>query len=69
MIDSRVIGEVPDSLPDYTEICPQCKTPLSHEDEGYGFAFGGGLGHYWTCPNEQCEWFVKWLDPKENSGR
>lgn len=63
----RILGEVPDSLPDYTQVCPKCRAVLSYEDEGYGFAFGGGLGQYMSCPNDECDWFVKWLDQEEET--
>lgn len=63
----RMLGEAPDSLPDYTPLCPRCKAVIDEGlDSGYGFAFGGGLGQYMSCPNDGCDWFVKWLDPDDH---
>jgi hypothetical protein len=59
----RIIGgPVQFSDPDYTERCPLCLAKLADEDHGYGFAFGGGIGSYITCPEDGCEWFVKEID-------
>ncbi len=44
--------------------CPLCKTPIEDDDynPGYGIAYGGGLGTYWVCSNDACDWFFKELD-------
>lgn len=63
----RILGTVSMVLPDYTEVCPKCRVELSDEEMGYGLAYGGGLGRYWCCSNPDCDWFVKWLDPKEET--
>lgn len=62
----RMLGTAPAALSDYTQVCPDCGARLGEtEDSGYGFAYGGGLGQYMSCPNDDCNWFVKWLDPLE----
>jgi hypothetical protein len=61
----RQIGTSPDTDDDYIQRCPVCRAVLTYEDQGYGLAFGGGLGQYMTCSTENCTWFVKWLDADE----
>jgi hypothetical protein len=49
---------------DYVELCPKCNTRMNDDDHGYGFAFGGGIGVYISCPN--CDWFIKEIDSEES---
>ena len=34
--------------------------------EGYGSAYGGGIGHYIFCSNSECDWVYKWLERKRS---
>ena len=45
----------------YSE-CPKCgnKTVMT----GYGLA-GGGMGTYWSCETEDCDYFLKEQDKAE----
>ena len=62
----RFLGEPPNSDKDYVAWCPKCgrRLPEGH-CEGYGFAMGGGMGHYIYCNNPKCDWFYKMLDAEE----
>lgn len=44
--------------PPTTDKCPKCGSPIS---QGYGMAFGG-MGAYWYCEPEECNWFYKIMD-------
>ena len=58
-------GEPPLTSADETrEFCPKCFIEVTDADTGYGLAFGG-MGTYWTCDNEDCDWFYKIMDPNE----
>jgi hypothetical protein len=43
--------------------CPKCLTEITGEP-GYGLAYGG-IGTYWVCDADNCEWFFKKMDDEE----
>ncbi len=45
------------------EFCPKCLERIDSEP-GYGLAFGG-MGTYWACEQDNCDWFYKIMDPAE----
>jgi len=49
------------------EHCPQCGKVLDNECTGYGLAYGGGVGMYQFCQNNDCNWFWKHLDREGES--
>jgi hypothetical protein len=62
----RTLGTEPNYDANYKASCPVCGSDIDRlECEGYGLAFGGGLGSYLFCPAEDCKWFYKWLDAEE----
>jgi len=58
----KVVGTPPNTDKDYVSWCPKCGRRLMDHDEGYGLAYGGGIGHYIFCSNSKCDWVYKWLD-------
>lgn len=61
-LNAQFIGEPPNYDSDYNSFCPQCGRRLTGNTEGYGFAYGVGVGHYLFCSNGKCNWFYKMLD-------
>ena len=61
----QFLGEEPRIDKDYQEFCPKCGRRLNPNDNGYGFAYGGGTGSYIYCNNPNCDWFYKMLDCEE----
>jgi hypothetical protein len=45
-----------------TDKCPKCGSETTF---GYGLA-GGGMGVYWLCLNDDCDYFHKEQDPPED---
>ena len=43
--------------------CPKCLEEIA-DDPGYGLAFGG-MGVYWFCEQDGCDWFYKIMDADE----
>jgi hypothetical protein len=41
--------------------CPKCKQPVVM---GYGLA-GGGIGPYWACETDECDFFYKKQDSED----
>lgn len=64
-VNGLFIGEPPNTDPSYRAFCPMCGRVLSERAEGYGLAYGGGVGHYQYCCNSKCDWFYKMLDADE----
>lgn len=68
-IDESAVGEKSRGEPylqstDGTRtFCPKCFKEFFEDDTGYGLAFGG-MGVYYTCGNEDCDWFYKIMDPE-----
>jgi hypothetical protein len=66
-VDSHILGEPPNTDKNYVSWCPKCGRRLTDGTcEGYGLAFGGGIGHYIYCNNPKCDWFYKMLDGGED---
>lgn len=64
-LDEKFAGEPPlTSNDEMQQFCPKCFKNITNEDSGYGMAFGG-IGTYWTCGNEDCDWFYKIMDQPE----
>lgn len=62
----RFRGEPPlTSSDEMREFCPKCFKEITNEEAGYGLAFGG-MGTYWTCGNDDCDWFYKIMDLEES---
>lgn len=68
-LDESTVGETGEPyLMDSTEtrtFCPKCFKEFFDDDSGYVLAFGG-MGVYYTCGNEDCDWFYKIMDPIED---
>jgi hypothetical protein len=43
--------------------CPKCLHEIT-DDPGYGLAYGG-MGTYWVCEQDDCDWFFKQMDRDE----
>jgi hypothetical protein len=43
--------------------CPKCCERVD-SDAGYGLAYGG-MGSYWICDQDKCDWFYKIMDGVE----
>jgi hypothetical protein len=69
-VSGRFIGIPPNTDRDYVNWCPECGGRIPDDDStrGYGFAHGGGIGHYVFCCNPACGWFYKELDATEKGG-
>lgn len=62
--NTRTKGEPCLQSKDGTQMfCPKCLSPID-ADAGYGLAFGG-MGSYWVCDAEGCDWFYKIMDRDE----
>ena len=44
--------------------CPKCLNEIWDQDAGYGLAYGG-MGTYWCCEQEGCDWFYKIMDMEQ----
>jgi hypothetical protein len=43
--------------------CPKCLERIEN-DPGYGLAYGG-MGAYWMCEQDACDWFYKIMEEEE----
>lgn len=70
-IDESAVGEKTRGGPEPLQskshpelmFCPKCCERID-SDAGYGLAFGG-MGTYWVCDQDNCDWFYKIMDPEE----
>jgi len=61
------LGVEPTYDPDDRMVCPNGHVQEDDEYQpGYGLAYGGGLGTYYYCTTEGCDWFWKVLDWEES---
>ena len=66
MSDLHVVGGPPPIDDGDIIRCPKCRADLTDEYiPGYGMSYGGGLGKYWYCTSDDCDWFYKELDEDE----
>lgn len=65
--NATIIGEPPSTDASYNNFCPKCGALLGIDEEGYGFAGGGGMGSYIFCPSDDCDWFYKWIHAPEEA--
>lgn len=68
LVSGRFLGTPPKTDESYVSWCPECGRRLVESGEGYGLAFGGGMGSYLSCSNSRCNWFYKMLDAEESGG-
>lgn len=64
-VSGKFVGDPPNTDKDYVAWCPKCGRRLNPRDEGYGFAGGGGIGHYIYCNNAKCDWLYKMISTEE----
>lgn len=55
-------GAIQGTPPSDDDKCPKCGSPTMF---GYGFAFGSGIGPYWSCEKPECDWFHKISEPHD----
>lgn len=71
LLDESAIGEKTRGTEmierDGQMFCPKCLERIE-PSPGYGLVFGG-MGVYWYCETEGCEWFYKVMDAEDDDNR